>query len=217
MMLLNCNICSVAFHFIHKLICVFLSIQSGEIDVVNHRTGDRCHLKFAPYSYFSRDVARKVSHWRLSPRMQTCQFCPLSFFTLCTIFFFFLCLLSLPFCAMPLSVGHGGCDWQRWESALCSVWDVGREDGMLSCDAEQQRGGERRRWTTENRLSDAQSQRAVEEDSSAVRCSQTHIIKWIFCFAQLTAFVPLFLLKKAIIRVTVRHWHWKWMLLIQKH
>lgn len=35
--------------------------QSGEIDVVNHTTGDRCHLKFAPYSYFSRDVARKVS------------------------------------------------------------------------------------------------------------------------------------------------------------
>lgn len=35
-------------------------LQSGEIDVVNHTTGDRCHLKFAPYSYFSRDVARKV-------------------------------------------------------------------------------------------------------------------------------------------------------------
>lgn len=38
----------------------FVSHQSGEIDVVNHTTGDRCHLKFAPYSYFSRDVARKV-------------------------------------------------------------------------------------------------------------------------------------------------------------
>ena len=36
--------------------------QSGEIDVVNHQTGDRCHLKFAPYSYFSRDVARKVDY-----------------------------------------------------------------------------------------------------------------------------------------------------------
>lgn len=35
--------------------------QSGEIDLVNHTTGDRCHLKFAPYSYFSRDVARKVT------------------------------------------------------------------------------------------------------------------------------------------------------------
>ncbi|XP_036843696.1 oxysterol-binding protein 2 [Oncorhynchus mykiss] len=34
--------------------------KSGDIDVVNQVTGDRCHLKFAPYSYFSRDVARKV-------------------------------------------------------------------------------------------------------------------------------------------------------------
>lgn len=40
----------------------FVSGQSGEIDVVNHTTGDRCHLKFAPYSYFSRDVARKVGN-----------------------------------------------------------------------------------------------------------------------------------------------------------
>lgn len=70
---------------------------------------------------------------------------------------------------------------------------MGREDGILSCDAEQQRGGERRRRTTENRLSDAQSQRAVEEDAAAVRYSQTHTIKRIFCGAQLTAFVPYFL------------------------
>lgn len=96
MLPLNCNIYSLAFNFIQQLSCVFLSIQSGEIDVVNHRTGDRCHLKFAPYSYFSRDVARKVSqqlfHWLLFPRMQTCQFCPLSFVTLwtCSWFFFFL-------------------------------------------------------------------------------------------------------------------------------
>lgn len=34
--------------------------QSGEIEIVNHRTGDKCILKFVPYSYFSRDVARKV-------------------------------------------------------------------------------------------------------------------------------------------------------------
>ncbi|KAF3852453.1 hypothetical protein F7725_005808 [Dissostichus mawsoni] len=40
----------------------YLSIMPlGEIDVVNHKTGDRCHLKFAPYSYFSRDVPRKVT------------------------------------------------------------------------------------------------------------------------------------------------------------
>uniref|UniRef100_A0A671YFH7 Oxysterol-binding protein n=1 Tax=Sparus aurata TaxID=8175 RepID=A0A671YFH7_SPAAU len=36
-------------------------VGHGEIDVVNHKTGDRCHLKFAPYSYFSRDVPRKVT------------------------------------------------------------------------------------------------------------------------------------------------------------
>lgn len=35
-------------------------LQSGEIDIVNHKTGDKCNLKFVPYSYFSRDVARKV-------------------------------------------------------------------------------------------------------------------------------------------------------------
>lgn len=36
------------------------SLQSGEIEIVNHKTGDKCNLKFVPYSYFSRDVARKV-------------------------------------------------------------------------------------------------------------------------------------------------------------
>ncbi|XP_042289757.1 oxysterol-binding protein 1-like isoform X1 [Thunnus albacares] len=47
---------------VHNIIVGKLWIdQSGEIDVVNHMTGDRCHLKFAPYSYFSRDVPRKVT------------------------------------------------------------------------------------------------------------------------------------------------------------
>ncbi|KAL4640594.1 oxysterol-binding protein 1 isoform X2 [Arapaima gigas] len=47
---------------VHNIIVGKLWIdQSGEFDVVNHRTGDRCHLKFAPYSYFSRDVPRKVT------------------------------------------------------------------------------------------------------------------------------------------------------------
>ncbi|KAG7251210.1 hypothetical protein CRUP_034863, partial [Coryphaenoides rupestris] len=41
---------------VHNIIVGKLWIdQSGEIDIVNHTTGDRCHLKFAPYSYFSRD------------------------------------------------------------------------------------------------------------------------------------------------------------------
>ncbi|XP_042340791.1 oxysterol-binding protein 1-like isoform X2 [Plectropomus leopardus] len=47
---------------IHNIIVGKLWIdQSGETDVVNHKTGDRCHLKFTPYSYFSRDVPRKVT------------------------------------------------------------------------------------------------------------------------------------------------------------
>ncbi|KAG9346968.1 hypothetical protein JZ751_005895 [Albula glossodonta] len=47
---------------VHNIIVGKLWIdQSGEIDIINHHTGDRCHLKFAPYSYFSRDVARKVT------------------------------------------------------------------------------------------------------------------------------------------------------------
>uniref|UniRef100_A0A672HR29 Oxysterol-binding protein n=1 Tax=Salarias fasciatus TaxID=181472 RepID=A0A672HR29_SALFA len=47
---------------VHNIIVGKLWIdQSGEIDVINHKTGDRCHLKFAPYSYFSRDVPRKVT------------------------------------------------------------------------------------------------------------------------------------------------------------
>lgn len=36
-------------------------LQSGDIDIVNTTTKDTCRLKFSPYSYFSRDVPRKVS------------------------------------------------------------------------------------------------------------------------------------------------------------
>lgn len=35
--------------------------QTGDIEIVNHKTKDRCQLKFLPYSYFSKEVARKVS------------------------------------------------------------------------------------------------------------------------------------------------------------
>ncbi|NXI92523.1 OSBP1 protein, partial [Psophia crepitans] len=46
---------------VHNIIVGKLWIdQSGEIEIVNHKTGDKCNLKFVPYSYFSRDVARKV-------------------------------------------------------------------------------------------------------------------------------------------------------------
>ncbi|KAM6986880.1 oxysterol-binding protein 2 [Aplochiton taeniatus] len=47
---------------VHNIIVGKLWIdQSGDIDVVNHRTKDTCHLKFSPYSYFSRDAPRKVT------------------------------------------------------------------------------------------------------------------------------------------------------------
>lgn len=37
------------------------SHQSGDIEIVNHKTKDRCQLKFVPYSYFSKEAARKVT------------------------------------------------------------------------------------------------------------------------------------------------------------
>jgi hypothetical protein len=33
----------------------------GDMDIKNHKTGDNCHLKYYAYSYFSREVPRKVS------------------------------------------------------------------------------------------------------------------------------------------------------------
>ena len=35
--------------------------QHGDMEITNHKTGDKCNLKYVPYSYFSRDVLRKVS------------------------------------------------------------------------------------------------------------------------------------------------------------
>lgn len=35
--------------------------QSGEMDVTNHTTGEKCHLKYHAYSYFSRDAPKRVS------------------------------------------------------------------------------------------------------------------------------------------------------------
>ncbi|XP_022536881.2 oxysterol-binding protein 2 isoform X1 [Astyanax mexicanus] len=47
---------------VHNIIVGKLWIdQSGDIEIVNRRTKDTCHLKFSPYSYFSRDVPRKVT------------------------------------------------------------------------------------------------------------------------------------------------------------
>lgn len=47
--------------------CVFAFVQSGDIEIVNHRTRDTCQLKFSPYSYFSKDVPRKVNASTLMP------------------------------------------------------------------------------------------------------------------------------------------------------
>ncbi|KAM8827520.1 oxysterol-binding protein 2 [Spinachia spinachia] len=47
---------------VHNIIVGKLWIdQSGDIDIVNNTTKDTCRLKFCPYSYFSRDVPRKVT------------------------------------------------------------------------------------------------------------------------------------------------------------
>uniref|UniRef100_A0A8C3A4S5 Oxysterol-binding protein n=1 Tax=Cyclopterus lumpus TaxID=8103 RepID=A0A8C3A4S5_CYCLU len=47
---------------VHNIIVGKLWIdQSGDIDIVNNTTKDTCRLKFSPYSYFSRDVPRKVT------------------------------------------------------------------------------------------------------------------------------------------------------------
>ncbi|UYV77650.1 OSBP [Cordylochernes scorpioides] len=46
---------------VHNIIVGKLWVDHhGEMDIVNHTTGDRCHLRFEPYSYFSRDTPRKV-------------------------------------------------------------------------------------------------------------------------------------------------------------
>ena len=47
---------------VHNIIVGKLWVdQSGEMDITNHVTGDKCHLKFIPYSYFSRETQRKVN------------------------------------------------------------------------------------------------------------------------------------------------------------
>ncbi|XP_061907322.1 oxysterol-binding protein 2 isoform X1 [Entelurus aequoreus] len=47
---------------VHNIIVGKLWIdQSGDIEIVNHKTKETCTLKFSPYSYFSRDVPRKVT------------------------------------------------------------------------------------------------------------------------------------------------------------
>ncbi|XP_075424150.1 oxysterol-binding protein 2 isoform X3 [Ascaphus truei] len=47
---------------VHNIIVGKLWIdQSGDIEIINYKTKDKCQIKFTPYSYFSRDIARKVT------------------------------------------------------------------------------------------------------------------------------------------------------------
>ncbi|KAJ8286763.1 hypothetical protein GJAV_G00043020 [Gymnothorax javanicus] len=47
---------------VHNIILGKLWIdQSGDIEIINHASKDSCRLTFCPYSYFCRDVSRKVT------------------------------------------------------------------------------------------------------------------------------------------------------------
>ncbi|XP_045136068.1 oxysterol-binding protein 1-like isoform X6 [Portunus trituberculatus] len=47
---------------VHNMIVGKLWLDNhGEMEIVNHQTGDKCCLKFIPYSYFSRETPKKVT------------------------------------------------------------------------------------------------------------------------------------------------------------
>lgn len=47
---------------VHNIIVGKLWVDHhGEMDIVNHKTGDKCHLKYYAYSYFSSEKPRKVT------------------------------------------------------------------------------------------------------------------------------------------------------------
>ena len=46
---------------VHNIIVGKLWVDNhGEMEIVNHTNGDTCIMKYSPYSYFSREVPRKV-------------------------------------------------------------------------------------------------------------------------------------------------------------
>lgn len=46
---------------VHNIIVGKLWIDNhGEMDIINHTTGEKCHLIYKPYSYFSREAPRRV-------------------------------------------------------------------------------------------------------------------------------------------------------------
>ncbi|KAJ7309567.1 hypothetical protein JRQ81_007617 [Phrynocephalus forsythii] len=47
-------------HYVwRKVTSTVHNIISGDIEIINHKSKDKCQLKFTPYSYFSRDIPRK--------------------------------------------------------------------------------------------------------------------------------------------------------------
>lgn len=44
--------------------------QSGDMEIVNHKNGNKCHIKYIPYSYFSRDSQRKVKGIVMDPNQE---------------------------------------------------------------------------------------------------------------------------------------------------
>ncbi|XP_052270365.1 oxysterol-binding protein 1-like isoform X2 [Dreissena polymorpha] len=47
---------------VHNIIVGKLWVDHhGDMDIKNHKNGDNCHLKYYPYSYFSREKPRKVT------------------------------------------------------------------------------------------------------------------------------------------------------------
>ena len=46
---------------VHNIIVGKLWVDHhGEMDIINHKNGDKCHLKYYAYSYFSSEKPRKV-------------------------------------------------------------------------------------------------------------------------------------------------------------
>lgn len=46
---------------VHNIIVGKLWVdQHGDMDIINHKDGSKCHLSYIPYSYFTRDTQRKV-------------------------------------------------------------------------------------------------------------------------------------------------------------
>ncbi|VDN03163.1 unnamed protein product [Thelazia callipaeda] len=58
---------------VHNIIVGKLWIDNhGEMQIENHKTGDKCVLKFHPYSYFSREPPRKVAGLVKDPDGKVC-------------------------------------------------------------------------------------------------------------------------------------------------